>query len=565
MSDRNYAFVGPFVDALASLGLSHVAIAPGSRSSPLALTFASHPAIQDLVFHDERSAGFFALGLAKTINKPVAVVTTSGTAAAELLPAAVEAIQGQTPLLLLTADRPPELRSVGAPQAVDQVKLYGDAVKWFHEVGVPEATPEFVRTAPALAVRAWADTMDAPMGPVHLNFSFREPLVPVESAAPPAQSRQPSYHAAMLAPDEAAVSEVANVIAGRRTLIVVGPQNDPALAGPVAALGAAGGFPVMADGLSQLRAGSHDQSMVVATGHALTEVGWLAANKPEAVIRIGALPTSKPVVRWLADNADVPQVIIDRAGWRDPDASAAIMLRSDPIMAATSLTKAITHQAPSGWAQSWRRADDVAAAALDAAVRGFGFPTEPGVVLALGDSMPQDSTLWAASSMPVRDVDAFMARRPGALRVLANRGANGIDGFLSSGFGSAIGGGPTYLLAGDLSALHDIGALATAARLDIDATVIVIHNDGGGIFEFLPQAEGDRETFERIFATPHGLDFVSVARAFGVDAVETADRDHLRRLIASPTGHPRLVQVRTDRVGNVALHRAAADAVRQAL
>ena len=565
MSDRNYAFVAPFVDALASLGLSHVAIAPGSRSSPLALTFAAHPNIEDLVFHDERSAGFFALGLAKTTNRAVAVVTTSGTAAAELLPAAVEAKQGRTPLLLLTADRPPELRSVGAPQSVDQVKLYGDAVKWFHEVGVPEGTPEFIRTAPSLAVRAWADAMDAPMGPVHLNFSFREPLVPSGDPPPRQQGQMPRYLASVLQPPEAAVAEVADVVAGCRTMIVVGPQADPALAGPITALAKAGGFPVLADGLSQLRAGPHDKSLVLTAGHALAEVGWLADNKPEAVIRIGAVPTSKPVFRWLADNADVPQIIIDQAEWRDPDASAAMMLRSDPAMAATSLTKAITAMAPQGWAPAWRRADDVAAAALASAVGEFAFPTEPGVVAALGDAIPDGSTLWAASSMPVRDVDAFMSPRVGALRILSNRGANGIDGFLSSGFGSAVAGGPTYLLAGDLSVLHDVSALATAARLDIDATVIVVHNDGGGIFEFLPQAGADRETFERIFATPHGLDFVTLATAFGVEAFETSDQDELRELIASPTGHPRLLQLRTDRIENVAVHTAAAEAVRRAL
>jgi 2-succinyl-5-enolpyruvyl-6-hydroxy-3-cyclohexene-1-carboxylate synthase len=568
-SNRNYAFVVPFVDALAGLGLRSAVIAPGSRSTPLALALADHPEIEDYSFHDERSGAFFALGAAKTSGVPVAVVTTSGTAAAELLPAAVEARNGRVPLLLLTADRPPELRHVGAAQAIDQVKLYGDTVKWFHEVGVPEPSPEFLRTAPALAVRAWADAAEAPAGPVHLNFSFREPLVPVEVPGEVPEMEMipppPRYFPGRLYPDEASVAELAALVEGKRTLIVAGAQDDAALPPAVAGLAGAAGFPVVTDALSQLRAGTHDLANVIATGHAIAASGWMADNPPEVVIRTGASPTSKPLARWLADHPEIPQVVIDPAGWRDPDAAASTVLRANPALTATALTKAIAATAPSDWMRTWREADDAAAAALATSTASWEFPSEPGVVEALAAALPAGSLLWVASSMPVRDIDAFLPRIDRPLRIAANRGANGIDGFLSSGFGSAaVVAAPTYLLAGDLAVLHDLTALAAAARLQIPATVIAVNNDGGGIFSFLPQVEYP-EHFERHFGTPHGLDLAAASRALGVEAHQVADRQFLVDALRETTASPRLLEIHTDRASNVEIHRNAQQAANKAL
>lgn len=568
-SNRNYAFVVPFVDALASLGLKRAVIAPGSRSTPLTLALAEHPGIEDYSFHDERSAAFFALGAAKTSGIPVVVVTTSGTAAAELFPAAVEARNGRVPLILLTADRPPELRHVGAPQAIDQVKLYGDAVKWFHEVGVPEPTPEFLRTAPALAVRAWADAVESPPGPVHLNFSFREPLVPVEvpgevpnieSSPPP-----PRYLPGRLQPDESSVAELAALVEGKRTLIVAGAQDDPALAPTLAGFAGAAGFPIVTDALSQVRAGTHDLANVIAAGHAIAAAGWLDEHPPEVVIRSGAPPTSKSLARWLAGHPEIPQVLVDPAGWRDPDSAASTVLRADPALTAAALGKAVAASAPSEWMRAWRNADDAATAALGASTAAWEFPTEPGVVSALAESLPAGSMLWTASSMPVRDVDAFLPRIDRPLQIAANRGANGVDGFLSSGFGSAeTTDAPTYLLAGDLAVLHDLTALATAARLQIPATVVAINNDGGGIFSFLPQTDYP-DHFERHFGTPHGLDLAAAARSLGVEAHQITDREVLVGALAQPPTNPRLLEIHTDRAQNVEIHRSAQHAVDQAL
>ncbi len=566
-TNRNYAFVVPFVKALADLGLRHVCITPGSRSTPLALCFAAEDSINDWVHLDERSSAFFALGMAKATGTPVAVVCTSGSAAAELHPAVVEARQARVPLLLLTADRPPELRDAGAPQTMDQVKLFGEAVKWFHDAGAPVPDPEFVRTGPALAGRAWAAAVDTPAGPVHVNFRFRDPLSPaaVPGDAPdPGLLVYPRYTPGALHLDDASLSALADEVSGRRTLVVCGPQDDPALPAAVAELAAAGGFPIFADALSGVRAGTHDLGNVVAVGGPLAAAGALDALRPEVVLRFGALPTAKPVFRWLADHRGVPQLLVDPAGWRDPYATASHVVRADPVITAAALAKAIGSRAPDDWAPSWRALDDRAASLLAAAVAAEPFPTEPGVAAAVLAAVPSGSTVWAASSMPVRDVDTVLPRLDRALRVVGNRGLNGIDGFLSSGFGWAVAGrGPTYLLAGDLSFLHDLTALAAAARLGVDATVVVVDNDGGGIFHFLPQA--DLPAFERLFATPHGTDLVAAARGVGVPAQAVAEEAALRAAVAAPPTGVRVVVVRTDRHRNVAVHHRLQEAIGRAV
>lgn len=558
-SNRNYAFTSAFVGALASMGLQHVCLAPGSRNSPLALPFAAHPAITDWIHHDERSAAFFALGLAKTTRTPVAVVTTSGTAAAELHPAAVEARLGRVPLLLLTADRPPELRDLGAPQAIDQINLFGTAAKWFHEAAVPER--ELGRYPVALAARVWAAAWDLPAGPVHVNFPFRDPLAPLpvegdvahETLAP----RPPAYRPARLVPDSNLVDEIAAGLAGKRLLIVAGPLDEPGFPAAVAALARASRSPIVADPLSQLRAGPHDRSLVVTTGDALARAGRLDdALLPETVIRFGAPPTSKALTSWLADHPDLPQISIDEAGWRDPGASASMMVRSDPAAFAVLLADRLD-PAPSEWAAAWLDTDRAARAALHSAV---GFPTEPGTVTTLADALPDRSLLYVASSMPVRDVDAFFPAVDRDIRILANRGANGIDGLISSALGAAAAGEPVVVLAGDLSLLHDLTALGTAGRLGLPLTVVVVNNDGGGIFHFLPQAQFP-DYFERLLGTPHGTDFRAAADLFGIEYHLVDDADVFRRLVGVPPAGPRVIEVRTDRHTNVAVHEAAWRAV----
>lgn len=562
MADPNFAFTVTLVDALARLGVEHACITPGSRSTPLALALAEDDRITDWSHHDERSSAFFALGIARTTRRPALIVTTSGTAAAELYPAVVEARYGRVPLIALTADRPFELREVGAPQTIDQQNLFGAVPAWSHDIEVTGA--EEPATIAALAARMVALATGTPPAPVHLNLRFREPLVPSGDMPRPAPVAVPEVMPGRLEPTADQVDRLAALVAGRRGVLVAGPQDDPALPEAAVALARAAGWPILADPLSGLRAGSHDLGPVLAYGDPLAWAGWLERAHPEVVVRLGALPTSKPVGQWLGAHPEVDHLFIEPAGWRDPTASATTVIRAAPAPTLEALGKAMTAPAPAQWAQLWQAADRAAGEAVRRAVQSTPFPNEPAVPPVLAGSLPDPSVLWVASSMPVRDVDAFFGVTRRRIRLLANRGANGIDGFISAGLGSAaVARVPTYLLAGDLSLLHDLNALATAARLDLPVTIVTVNNDGGGIFHFLPQ-EGHRH-FERHFATPHGLDLTAVASALGMEAAVVDTLDDLTEAVAAPPDRPRMFEVRTDRGKNVTIHRNIRRAVEQAL
>jgi 2-succinyl-5-enolpyruvyl-6-hydroxy-3-cyclohexene-1-carboxylate synthase len=564
VAERNYAFVVPLVRALAAAGVAHACVTPGSRSTPLALSLAEEPGITDWPHHDERSSGFFALGIGRATLFPAVAVCTSGTAAAEFLPAVTEARHGRVPLIVITADRPADLQGVGAPQTIDQAAIYGAAVKWSCDLEPPAPGEAAAGLAAALAARLVAGALEMPPGPVHLNLRFREPLVPT-GPVPPAGALPPVVLAGRPAPSPTAVSRLAALVAGRRGLLVCGPQDDPALPAAAAACAAACGFPLVADPLSGVRAGTHDLSRVMAAADPLAGAGWLRRASPEVVVRVGALPTSKPLWQWLGEHPEVPQVLIDPAGWRDPGASLSLVIRADPAATLEALAAAGPHPAPAAWQEEWRRADRAAAGAIDRILAETPFPNEPEVARLLAEALPPGGLLAVASSMPIRDLDAFFPARPAPLRIIGNRGAAGIDGFLSTGLGAAAASGaPACLLSGDLSALHDLTALGTAARLGIRADIVVLHNDGGAIFHFLPQAAFPAH-FERHWGTPHGLDFVAAAKAFGVDARRIAERADLAATLAAPGPGPRLLEVRTQRAANFDLHRRLRRAVDEAL
>jgi len=564
VADRNYGFTIPLVRALASLGVAHACVTPGSRSTPLALALAEEPGITDWPHIDERSSAFFALGIGRATHFPAIAVCTSGTAAAEFLPAAVEARHGRVPLILITADRPADLQGVGAPQTIDQAGLFGAAAKWAHDLEPPAPGEAAPGLAAALAARLVTTALEPPAGPVHLNLRFREPLVP--DAPPPIGGAEPPVvMPGRVLPGSAAVARLAAHVSGRRGLVVCGPQEDPALPAAAAACAAACGFPLIADPLSGARAGRHDLSRVMAAADPLAAAGWLRHAPPEVVVRVGALPTSKPLWQWLAEHPEAEQVLIDPAGWRDPGATVSLVVRADPAATLEALTAAAPHPAPGAWIDSWRQADTAARTALDRVLADAPFPSEPEVVRVLGDALPAGALLAVASSMPIRDVDAFFPARPLPVRLIGNRGAAGIDGFLSTGLGAAATAGtPAYLLAGDLSALHDLTALGTAARLGIKATIVVIHNDGGAIFHFLPQAAFPAH-FERHWGTPHGLDFVAAAQMFGVAATRAHRRHELEEAVAAAPDRPRLIEVRTERAANFDLHRRLRRAVEEAI
>ena len=550
--DRNFTFATSLVAALARLGVRHAAVTPGSRNTPLTLALTEH--LRDWSHHDERSAAFFALGLAKATGMPVVVCCTSGTAVAELYPAMIEARYGRVPLVALTADRPTDLLGTGAPQTIDQRDLYATNPKWSADVEAEDDAISPVDLAEELVAAA----LSHPPGPVHLTVRFREPLIPTGAPAQSDQTPDPRHPPPGVPTDP--TESLSESIGGRRTLVVCGPQDDPELPGVLGAWAARTGIPIVADPLSRLRAGPHDRSRVVATGDVLATAGFWDRARPEVVLRVGALPTSKPIWAWLDANPSVAQIAVDPTGWRDPTGSIG-HLNADP---ATLFAGLDTAPAPQDWTDRWTAADAAAARALADTARAQPFPNEPGVVRAMAETIPDGSVLHTASSMPIRDVDLMFPSTERSVWITSNRGANGVDGFISSGLGIAAAEiGTTYLLAGDLSALHDLTALATAARLHIPVLVVVINNDGGGIFHFLPQAGFPDETFERHWGTPHGVDFVAAAEALGVAARQVGDPGELEAAVADRPHGPRLLEVRTDRRDNVGVHselRAAAAA-----
>jgi 2-succinyl-5-enolpyruvyl-6-hydroxy-3-cyclohexene-1-carboxylate synthase len=582
-----FAYVGAFVDELARAGVRHVCIAPGSRSAPLALTVAEHPALRSWIHLDERSAAFFALGLARMLDAPVALLCTSGSAAANFLPAVVEARSACVPLLVLTADRPPELRDVGAAQTIDQNRLYGAHAKWFVDVALPEATPSLLRYARALAGRAAALAAAAPAGPVHLNFPFREPLVPV-AVEPPAELSAGDALAwrgrpdgapwvrvadARPAPDPGTARHVADVLReARRPLLVCGPQPDPALAAPLATLARALGAPLLADPLSQVRWGAHDRSAVIDRyDAALRDDATAAELAPDVVLRVGAPPTSKALQQYLQRHATARHLVVDAAGWPDPALLAADVVHADPRLLcervlerlADGAARPVEPAACPAWLPAWRRVDAAAGAALAAHGAALAEPFEGRALAEIAALVPAGGTLCVSSSMPVRDLDAFAAGDGRTLRVLANRGANGIDGVVSTALGAAaaareLGGGPTVLVIGDLAFYHDMNGLLAAKLHALDATIVVLNNDGGGIFSFLPQADHPAH-FEQLFGTPHGLGFGPAAELYGARYHRADSWEALREGVAAGIGGRglHLVEMRTDRARNVVLHREA--------
>ena len=575
----NLELARALADQLATSGVHHAVICPGSRSTPIAVSLASQPDIQTWVLVDERAAGFFALGMARQLNAPVLALSTSGTAAANFLPAVVEARLSRIPLLVLTADRPPELRDWGAAQTIDQIQLFGTHVKWFVDMPVPVADDALVRHARATAARAAQTARSHPAGPVHLNLPFREPLLPADLRPswpwPMSEhTRHGDFSAqaepGQLVPTAAALDELASQIAREpRGIIVCGPGEAPGLAAAATALNATCGYPILADPLSGLRFGPHDRAGIIDAYDAfLRDQETTEALQPDVVIRIGAVPTSKPLQQFLLARPGRMHVVIDAGAPRDPFHLATSYILADPAATLADLARKVVNLGGSedcGWVDMWRVVDRVTAAAIASELADEEDPFEGRAVSEVAALLPDGATLVVGNSMPIRDIDAFVRGDGRKLRIVSNRGANGIDGVVSTALGAAaVADGPIVLIVGDLSFFHDLNGLLAATKFDLNATVVVLNNDGGGIFSFLPQAEQlDAPTFEALFGTPTGLDVAAAARLFRASHAQPGDWGAFRRELCRAI-HGRgltVVELATDRNRNVAQHRAVWAAV----
>jgi 2-succinyl-5-enolpyruvyl-6-hydroxy-3-cyclohexene-1-carboxylate synthase len=538
------AFGLAFADELARCGLREVVLAPGSRSTPLAMAFGDLEQRGRLRLHvriDERSASFAALGLAMASRRPVAVLCTSGTAAANFHPAVIEADESGVPLLVLTADRPPELRSTGANQAIDQIKLYGSAVRWFCEVGVPERRAGAAAYWRSVACQAWghaAGSAGGSAGPVHLNLAFRDPLTP-DLAGQAGDQDWPEALAGRPDGQPWTRFELSGPATGQlelpwteRGVVICGDGDYDAAA--LVELAERAGWPVLAEPSSGARRGPNALS---AYQYLLATPEFMQGRRPDLIVSAGRPGLSRAQIAFLgagsggagsggagsggagsggagsgsAGSACRHVVVAPGPGrWADPQRAAT------DVTAALRLTGVPDSAGAGAWLGGWRRADEAARRAVDAVLDGDEAVTEPRLARDLASAVPDGALLWTGSSQPVRDIDCGLPPRAD-LRVLASRGTSGIDGTTSSAIGAALAhGGPAFALLGDLAFLHDAAGLALGPdEPRPDLCLVVVNNDGGGIFSTLEQAAFPA-SFERLFGTPHGAGLHHLAAAFGL-------------------------------------------------
>ncbi|MDH4224989.1 MAG: 2-succinyl-5-enolpyruvyl-6-hydroxy-3-cyclohexene-1-carboxylic-acid synthase [Deltaproteobacteria bacterium] len=616
--NANTLWARVFVEELARGGLTHACVSPGSRSTPLTLALAAHPRITVSIHVDERSGAFFGLGYAKITGNPVALVCTSGSAPLNFAPALAEARHSGTPLLVLTADRPPELRGMGANQTTDQIKMYGDIPKWFFEVGTPHPAPASLRRLRLLAAQALHTAVRYPAGPVHLNFPFRKPLEPVQ--LPPdspdgvgwlerqVEAGDSLVHGAwtglednrpyglgcpsLPVPDPRITALVATMADQTpEGVIVCGPLNIPVggvaagdLANAVVDLARRLGWPVVAEPPSGLRQGPHNQTPnpVLAQGQAvLRNPGFRKRAAPRMVLRLGGALSQSPLDDWLEDHPDCPVVAVNPGGeWLSPSHHPVWVVQSDEAAFCRALAQALSPtpaapEPPASWLALWQLADRAAQSAVDQVLDG---PAPQGLrdnwfegrvfkeISSVLARRKEEVVQVTANSMPVRDLDGFTPKGTARVRHLVNRGLSGIDGMVSTACGAACATGkPTLLVTGDLSCYHDSNGLLAAKKLRLPLLVVVVNNDGGGIFDMLPVAQTGGAAFEECFGTPHGLDFQSLAGAYGMACHRPQSWGAFSQMLeeALNTGGPSIIEIRTDRKTNKEMHQRVWQAVNQ--
>ena len=544
-------FCATLVDEWLHCGVRHAVVSPGSRSTPIALEIANRQEIEMHIFHDERSAAFTALGIAKASGVPAILVCSSGTAAVEFHPAVVEAHHSETPILICTADRPAELQGVGAPQTIDQQNLYGVAIRKFVNAEVADDSES--HTWRHIARDLFATSLGDVQGPVHLNLRFREPLMGFATNLPPRDANDAVITKKVALPSSRSLRKLNKALESEKGLIIAGPENYRVES--ILRLAENLGWPIVADPRSGTRV---PNKLVVAGADAiLRDEDFSKRLRPDVVLRFGTLPASKVVNSWLSGSGANQVVITTTPSLTDPDRQCSLHIVSDIDELCAGLvsvhSKEFVRKRSLSWLDKWVAAEDSAQKAINAALADEPGLTEPGVARAIYALVPEASHLVVSSSMPIRDVEWFGAPRNG-LRVHANRGANGIDGVVSTAVGVALATRqPTTLLIGDIALLHDVNGLINLASRKIDLRIVVIDNNGGGIFSFLPQAQAlDEAKFEKIFGTPHDANIKMLAQAHQINTHELTNISDLAEVL-SQRG-PWLARVVTDRQENVKVH-----------
>lgn len=549
------AYVYGVASALYAGGVRNVVVSPGSRSTPLAYAFAS---AEDLTLHrqvDERAAAFYALGLAKSTQQPVVLLCTSGTAAANYFPAIVEAKYARIPLIVITADRPHELREVGAPQAINQVQLYGEHVKWSVDFPIPDEAPQTLPFITRHIGRAMMIATTAPFGPVHVNIPFREPLT-IDFQQQLNQEVM-SLQAGELVPTEATQQQLATVLNDtKRGFVVLGELPLHTNAAYIWAFIRALKWPVLVESLSNFRGNIplDCRDYVIATYDAtLKSADFKAVVKPETVIRLGAQPVSKFVQQFIAEADPTHYIVIDEdAMFRDATAMATFVVHAQLGQWLTTLPLAPTIE--DAYVHEWRDINELAMEYIEHYVDGA--VDEGAAMCHLLAGVPEETDLFVSSSMPIRDIDTFFLPTTRDVRIFANRGANGIDGVVSTALGFSQGNGRnTVLVIGDLAFLHDTSGLLATRYQQCDLDIVVMNNDGGGIFSYLPQAKVPQH-YEELFGTPTALTMEHIAAMYDFEHVRVDDVSALYGIMQTPRTRIRLIEVFTNREDNTFAHRA---------
>jgi 2-succinyl-5-enolpyruvyl-6-hydroxy-3-cyclohexene-1-carboxylate synthase len=563
-----YRFIGRFFRGLRSAGTQHIVISPGSRSTPLAVTARQIDGLRTWVELDERAAAFFALGLAKESRRPAVLVCTSGTAAANYLPAIIEAHYSRIPMIVATSDRPPELRDWGAGQTIEQVGLYGKYPRWSVEVPVPEDGVDATRYAGQLAARAFERASASPAGAVHLNWPLREPLAPSPGVLEeireesPNENRGPRFSHAQRSADPDDVRWLAALARQyERGVLCCGPMEmTPALRAAINAFSDHAGWPVLADPSSNLRSEVESgRAPVLDAGDAfLRSAKFCESMRPEVILRLGETPVSKAQRLWI-EGAEPAEVIwLDEGGqWGEPSCLATRVIRGAAssllASAATELVRptfqdesTLDSKTRSGrlrsrsWCATFEAVNGRARTALDASMAAEDEWSGVAVAAALARTIPANSLLFSSNSMSIRWLDLAMANRKQPLRVLCSRGASGIDGVTSTALGAAVASGrASFLLTGDLAFLHDLSGLLLARREEIPLTIVILDDNGGGIFSFLPIAEqGERVAYRELFQTPHDVDLARVATLFELEYCVVRNAKEFESAIAESSQRP---------------------------
>lgn len=553
-------YLSSFVHTLSRQHVNTAVISPGSRSTPLAILFEEHPAIRTYLDIDERSAGFLALGLAKASKHPVVLICTSGTAAANYYPAIIEAYFSHVPLLVITSDRPYELQHVAAPQTVDQQGMYGSHVKQYFQLELSELDLGLLSYNQALTSRAVAIANGLPKGPVHLNVPLREPLVPCSLSETSklninARSAIPVKRG-VLALDTLQLADLSERINhSKQGVIICGDMGSDLSLPVITEFAERSGFPILADPLSQLRRGSHSMDAVIETYDTFLRNEQIASVfKPDLIIRFGAPPVSKALKLWMERQVCTYFVIDSVMEWRDPSGKATEMIYCNEQRFCEDLSPLIQKKGECKWLGFWQTINNKTKSVL-LSIHDEQTLSEEKIFLKLAEWLPEQANLFVGNSMPIRELDSFLFNRPQSAHIFANRGANGIDGVVSTAVGVALAKHRAILVIGDLSFFHDMNGLLAAKQYHANLTIILINNDGGGIFSFLPQAS-DKTHFETLFGTPHGLDFSHAAQLYGAHYTKISNWEMLDQLLTASEDAEGLniIEIPTKRAENVEKH-----------